>query len=93
MNFFPASVVKDGDDRTMGVRPEDLFVADDGALSADVSHVEHLGGDTNIIATMNAQQITARLFGQHAIEAGQTLKFGFNPQSVYHFDSEGQRVG
>jgi multiple sugar transport system ATP-binding protein len=76
----------------MGVRPEDLFIADDGALSARVSHVEQLGGDTNIIATMNTQQITARLFGQHSVTEGQTLRFGFDPKNAYHFDEDGQRV-
>ncbi|MEO1306811.1 MAG: ABC transporter ATP-binding protein [Pseudomonadota bacterium] len=93
MNFFPASLINEGDTRTMGVRPENLFVAEDGALTAEVSHVEHLGGDTNIIATVNALQLTARLFGQHTVEAGQSLRFGFDPNSAYHFDSNGQRVG
>ncbi len=93
MNFFPAGLVNEGDDRTMGVRPEDLYVSEDGILSASVSHVEHLGGDTNIIANMNAQQITARLFGQHAVESGQNLKLGFDPKNAYHFDQDGQRVG
>ncbi|MEL6523017.1 MAG: ABC transporter ATP-binding protein [Pseudomonadota bacterium] len=92
MNFFPASLINEGDTRTMGVRPENLFVAEDGALTAEVSHVEHLGGDTNIIATVNALQLTARLFGQHTVEAGQSLRFGFDPTSAYHFDSNGQRV-
>ncbi|WP_375228571.1 ABC transporter ATP-binding protein [Roseobacter sp. S98] len=92
MNFFPASVVSGSDERTMGVRPENLFLSDSGALTASVSHVEHLGGDTNIIAKMNSQQITARLFGQHTVEAGQTLRFGFDPDNAYHFDSDGQRI-
>ncbi len=92
MNFFPASLVEAGDTRTMGVRPEHLFVAEDGVLSASVSHVEQLGGDTNIIANMNSQQITARIFGQHAVEEGETLKLGFDPNFVYHFDENGQRI-
>ena len=92
MNFFPAGLVSDGDNRTMGVRPEDLYIADDGPLSARVSHVEKLGGDTNVIAHVNDHQITARLFGQHAVEEGQDLRFGFKPQSAYHFNDEGLRM-
>ncbi|WP_299747696.1 ABC transporter ATP-binding protein [uncultured Tateyamaria sp.] len=92
MNFFPAGIIQDGDDRIMGVRPEDLFLADDGILSARVSHVEKLGGDTNVIAHLKDHQITARLFGQHAVEEGQDLRFGFNPQSAYHFDTQGARL-
>ncbi|MEM9812965.1 MAG: ABC transporter ATP-binding protein, partial [Pseudomonadota bacterium] len=70
MNFFPADLIRAGDTRTMGVRPENLYLAADGPLSGQVSHVEHLGGDTNIIADMHSRQITARLFGQHDVVAG-----------------------
>ncbi|WP_432448377.1 ABC transporter ATP-binding protein [Aliiroseovarius marinus] len=93
MNFFPASLVTDGDNRTMGVRPEDLFVDKDGALSVTVSHVEKLGGDTNVIAHVGDQQITARLFGQHDVHDGQQLTFGYANKSVFYFDPEGARVG
>ncbi|MCE8537902.1 ABC transporter ATP-binding protein [Ruegeria pomeroyi] len=92
MNFFPAELVNDGDPRTLGIRPEDLFITDDGPLTARVSHVEKLGGDTNVIAHVNDHQITARLFGQHAVEEGQNLRLGFKPQSAYHFNNEGLRI-
>jgi multiple sugar transport system ATP-binding protein len=92
MNFFPAGLIHEGDPRTMGVRPEDLFISGDGPLSARVSHVEKLGGDTNVIAHVNDHQITARLFGQHTVEEGQELRFGFKPQSAYHFDDAGLRL-
>ena len=92
MNFFPAGLVAEGDSRTMGVRPEDLFLTESGGLAARVSHVEKLGGDTNVVAHVNDHQITARLFGQHAIEAGQEVHLGFEPKSAYHFDAEGARL-
>ncbi|WP_282181221.1 ABC transporter ATP-binding protein [Aliiroseovarius marinus] len=91
MNFFPASMVTKGDDRTMGVRPEDLYLTDDGALSVDVSHVEKLGGDTNVIANFGDRQITARLFGQHDIAEGQSLTLGFDANSSYFFKQDGER--
>ena len=89
MNFFPAGLVNEGDARTMGVRPEDLFLSDTGPLGARVIHVEHLGGDTNVIADVQSHQITARLFGQHGIETGQALRLGFKPDKTYHFDAGG----
>ncbi len=92
MNFFPAGLVAADGGRVMGVRPEDLFIAEDGPLAARVSHVEHLGGDTNVIAQVQDHQITARLFGQHDISAGDALRFGFEPGKAYHFDAEGARV-
>ncbi|MXQ07444.1 ATP-binding cassette domain-containing protein [Alphaproteobacteria bacterium GH1-50] len=92
MNFLPAGIVHEGDSRTLGVRPEDLFIAGDGPLAVRVSHVEKLGGDTNVVGEVRDQQITARLFGQHAIEPGQELRFGFKPEAAYHFDSAGARL-
>jgi multiple sugar transport system ATP-binding protein len=92
MNFFPGELLSRGDSRTLGIRPEDLFVADDGPLAVRVSHVEHLGGDTNVIARMQDHQITARLFGQHEISDGQDLRLGFKPGSTYAFDREGLRL-
>jgi multiple sugar transport system ATP-binding protein len=89
MNFFPAGLVNEGDARTMGIRPEDLFLSDTGPLGARVVHVEHLGGDTNVIADVQNHQITARLFGQHGIETGQALRLGFKPDKIYHFDAGG----
>ncbi|MBO9468168.1 ABC transporter ATP-binding protein [Tropicibacter sp. R15_0] len=91
MNFFPASLVRDGDTRTMGIRPEDLFQSDEGAFAASVTHVEKLGGDTNVIATIGDHNITARLFGQHDVAEGQILQFGFDPAKAFYFTEDGAR--
>ena len=92
MNFLPGRLLNEGDGRTVGVRPEDLFLAEQGALTASVQHVERLGGDTNVIAMLGDTQITARLFGQHPIEPGQSVSFGITPDRLYYFDAAGARV-
>nr|WP_321460522.1 ABC transporter ATP-binding protein [uncultured Cohaesibacter sp.] len=88
MNFLPASLLDPSDNRIMGLRPEYLYLADDGPFSARVQHVEHLGGDTNVIAMVGDHQVTVRLFGQHAIVAGQALKLGFDAENLLYFDTE-----
>ena len=93
MNFFNADLVGEGNNHTIGIRPEDLFVADDGALNATVMHVEQLGGDTNVVARLNSHQITARLFGQHDVAEGTDIRFGYAPERMYRFDQEGARLG
>lgn len=93
MNFLPAGLINEGDDRTIGIRPEDLRISEDGALNATVTHVEKLGGDTNIIAHVNSHQITARLFGQHDVEEGAGIRLGFAAERTYHFDASGARLG
>ncbi len=92
MNFFPSSLIGERTDMTTGIRPEDLFLADDGSISANVTHVEHLGGDTNVVAMVQNHQITARLFGQHQVVAGQLVHFKYAQDRVYRFDMEGARL-
>ncbi len=92
MNFFPASLVGESADITTGIRPEDLFLSQDGALAANVTHVEHLGGDTNVIALVQDHQVTARLFGQHDVSPGQAVQFAYEPAKTYRFDPNGARL-
>jgi multiple sugar transport system ATP-binding protein len=92
MNFVPAGLFHDGDPRTLGIRPEDLSLSEASGLSLRVSHVEELGGDTNIIGHVAEHQVTVRLFGQHPVENGQNLMLGFDPAKAYYFDADGQRL-
>ncbi len=91
MNFLPEKLLGDGQN-TIGIRPEDLFLSDDGPLAAQVSHVEKLGGDTNVIAKIHDHVVTARLFGQHAISEGQELRFAYATEKAYRFDPAGRRL-
>ena len=93
MNFLPASLIAPDDARTFGIRPEDLAIDADGPLSAEVTHVEHLGGDTNVVLkASNGDPITLRLFGQHEIGFGETLKLGFPAAKAFYFAADGRRV-
>ena len=92
MNFVPADKVTPGDLRTLGVRPEDLTISDEGQLKGQVTHVEHLGGDTNVLVNVDEHIITLRLFGQHPVKVGETIGLGFDPARAYLFDQNGQRV-
>nr|WP_321980507.1 ABC transporter ATP-binding protein [uncultured Cohaesibacter sp.] len=86
MNFLPASLLNDGDARVIGLRPEYIYLDENGPLSAKVQHVEQLGGDTNVIAMVGEHMVTVRLFGQHAIAPNQQLTLGFDPATLHYFD-------
>ena len=92
MNFLPASMIHQEADKTLGIRPEDLQVVEGGPLTGQVRHVEHLGGDTNVIFDCEGTSVTARLFGQHAVKVGENLDFGFDGDAAYFFDGDGARV-
>ncbi len=92
MNFLPANLLNPDDPRIMGVRPEDIALSSDGQIQASVNHVEHLGGDTNLVVSINDDAATIRLFGQHDIYEDQTLNLTCDPNKVFYFDNAGNRV-
>ena len=92
MNFLPGRLLNEADTRTIGIRPEDLRLSDQGRLSAHVYHVEQLGGDTNVVARIEDTPITARLFGQHAIQPGQSIGFDVASERLFYFDQTGARL-
>ncbi|MDA7988040.1 MAG: ABC transporter ATP-binding protein [Alphaproteobacteria bacterium] len=92
MNFLPAGLLSEGDPRVLGVRPEDFFLSDDGHLRGVVEHIEHLGGDTNVILTVSGHTVTLRLFGQHEVPPAGEVCLSFDPARAYYFGEGGERI-
>jgi multiple sugar transport system ATP-binding protein len=93
MNFLPAGPLGGPAGHVVGVRPEHLRIADDGRLSGRVTHVEKLGGDTNILIDTEAgERVTVREFGQFEIAPRAVVRLGFEDRHAFHFDAEGHRV-
>ena len=94
MNFIDAKVLGVSDAHTIGIRPEHITLIDKGGdLTGTISHVEHLGGDTNVyVDCAEAGLISVRLFGQFdaEIDAAQALKF--ESGQIFKFDESGKRV-
>ncbi|MCP3970678.1 MAG: ABC transporter ATP-binding protein [Rhodobacteraceae bacterium] len=93
MNFIPAATVGGSPEHTLGVRPEYLRINGAGRLDAKVSHVEKLGGDTNVLVDVaGANTMTVRLFGQHPVETGEQIALDFDDKDTFLFDAGGRRV-
>ncbi len=92
MNFLERSVdVPTG--AVLGIRPEHLRLQDGGQTAGTVTHVERLGGDTNLLVTTGAgERLVVRLFGQHAIEVGTEVGLGFDPADAFLFGADGARL-
>ncbi len=92
MNFLPAGPLgRPGE--TLGIRPEHLTLAPQGRLAGTVAHVERLGGDTNLIVTLDGgEAVTVRLFGQHAQVVGAPIRLDFDDRQALGFDAGGLRV-
>ncbi|AUH32329.1 ABC transporter ATP-binding protein [Paracoccus tegillarcae] len=92
MNFIDAARVGGPEGHEVGLRPEYLEISDGGPISGTVSHVERLGGDTNVFVDIGSDDpMTMRLFGQHEIAIGSQLDLNYDPSRALLFDSEGQR--
>ena len=92
MNFIPAALVGMGAE-TLGIRPEHIRIGAPGRLKARVTHVEHLGGDTNVIVALDTgEMLTVRLFGQHDYTVGDRVDIDFDDADSFLFDDGGQRI-
>ncbi len=93
MNFLHGDTAGVPPDLTLGIRPENIQITEDGRFRASVTHVENLGGDTYVLAaTPDGQPVTIRLFGQHHYAEGTEIGLGFRDEAAYLFDADGQRV-
>ncbi|MGJ5619688.1 ABC transporter ATP-binding protein [Sulfitobacter sp. MF3-043] len=93
MNFLTRSVAGLPQGTTLGVRPEHLALTDDGQIKGRITHVERLGGDTNLLVTTDQDEtLTVRLFGQHMANVGDAVTLGFDPAHTFHFDADGKRI-
>ncbi|MFQ5623917.1 MAG: ABC transporter ATP-binding protein [Paracoccaceae bacterium] len=93
MNFFDPGLLGIEGVSTAGLRPEHITLSGDGRLSGEVTHVEHLGSDTNVFVQVAGSGLfTVRLFGQYQYEIGSAIGLNFETGNLYMFDAAGLRV-
>jgi len=92
MNFLAAGPLG-ASGATLGIRPEHLRVVDRGRITGTITHVERLGGDTNLlVGTTSGEAVTVRLFGQHDYRVDAPVGLEFDDRLAYAFDAEGRRI-
>jgi multiple sugar transport system ATP-binding protein len=93
MNFLEAGALGQPG-KTLGVRPEHIAIdRTSGAIAGTVSHVEHLGGETNVF--VNAEKhglLTVRLFGEHAYAVDEVVRLTPDMGRIFLFDDQGKRL-
>lgn len=86
--------LKDGDAITIGLRPEHIRLADDGALQGEVVVVEPLGLSTQFYVKLANQQLCVFAMGRAGVKPGDTVRLAADPASLHLFDPKsGDRVG
>ncbi|WP_299865452.1 sn-glycerol-3-phosphate ABC transporter ATP-binding protein UgpC [uncultured Hoeflea sp.] len=94
MNFIDAGLLGVSDADTIGVRPEHITIVPSGGdLTGTISHVEHLGSDTNVFVNCEkAGLVSVRLFGEHDFEIDSERALKLDPARSFRFDRDGQRL-
>lgn len=94
MNFMDSHVLGNKVSTTTGIRPEHISLSKTkGDLKGTVSHVERLGGDTNVYLTCgDAGLISVRLFGEHNYDVDSICYAVFDQSRIYRFDADGQTI-
>ena len=74
----------------IGIRPEHVSL--DGTIAAAVTGSEYLGADCLVSCQIGAEQLIARIPGQHQFVRGQTVQLAWPDDAVHSFNSSGLRV-
>ena len=86
--------LKDGDAITIGLRPEHIRLADDGALRGEVVVVEPLGLSTQFYVKLANQQLCVFAMGRAGVKPGDTVRLAADPAALHLFDPKsGDRIG
>ncbi|WP_158809181.1 ABC transporter ATP-binding protein [Beijerinckia sp. L45] len=82
-----------GDAMTLGIRPEALKPAATGPLTGEVSDIERLGGLTLVhVALAGGGSAVAQIEGSAALQPGESIRLGIDPDTTHLFDADGQAL-
>ncbi len=81
-----------GQTATLGVRPENLHPADDGAFAGAVELFERLGplSFAHLGTVGDHPSVVAQLPGDRAVTLGERLRFAVAPEAAHLFDVDGR---
>ncbi|WP_027052038.1 ABC transporter ATP-binding protein [Mesorhizobium erdmanii] len=86
--------LRDGDAITIGLRPEHIRLAEDGALRGEVVVVEPLGLSTQFYVKLAGQQLCVFAMGRAGVRPGDIVRLAADPASLHLFDPKsGDRIG
>ena len=88
-----ASQLAEGTRLTLGVRPQELRLAEDGPLVGVVAVVERLGSETIVNADLkDGGTVLAVLEGDRPLQIGDAIRFAFEGKNAILFDAEGRSL-
>jgi multiple sugar transport system ATP-binding protein len=93
MNFLSAAPLG-APGTTLGIRPEHLEISREaGRIPGTISHVEHLGGETNVyVRTEHDGLLVVRRFGEHDYGVDEAVHLTPDPARAFAFGEDGRRL-
>jgi ABC-type sugar transport system ATPase subunit len=86
MNLLPGAIFGLDPDTIVGVRPERVRLAGDGAIRGEVRRVERTGADGYIHVVGEAASIVARVLASDVVAVGTTVACAFADEDIRMFD-------
>ena len=84
---------KNIEDASLGIRPDDILISDNGQHTCVANLVEYLGSDMIIYSKIGDQEFSCKLSSKINLNAGDTFKFDISKTLVHLFDNtNGSRV-
>ena len=74
-------------DASIGIRPDDVQISDNGKFETKANLVEYLGSDMIIYSSIVGQDFSCKLSSKIDVKAGDNFKFDITPSSVHVFDN------
>ena len=87
-----AQGLEDGQNITLGIRPEDTDLAGQG-VKGEIKVVEPTGSETHLVIRSEGRDFVSVVRERQAFSPGQTVALSAEPSKIHLFDSEtGQRI-
>jgi multiple sugar transport system ATP-binding protein len=87
---IPAKSANPGTSATLGIRPENVSIGQDGPIAGDVTVVEHLGGETLVYVNVgDGPLITVKAGGDSGAQVSARVRLSLKAEEASLFDADG----
>jgi multiple sugar transport system ATP-binding protein len=76
----------------LGIRPEDIYVSNEGNIKVKVEVTEMLGSETYLYLNMDGSNMIARVEPNTRVEIGSNINIGFDTKQIHIFDKETEKA-
>ena len=88
-----ASVNQPAGKVTLGIRPEHLFLSEQGGIEGTVQVFEHLGGESYVhLKLADDQSIVAKLSGEYSFKPGEVCRLQMSEDHLHLFNTDGLKL-